>query len=369
MSKAVLQLEAVSKSYGAGWAVDNVSAELREGEILTLLGPSGCGKTTTLRLVVGLERCDRGVLRAPSQVLDAPAGRVFVPPNRRNMGMVFQSYAIWPHMTVAENIAYPLQVRRRPSAEIATEVSRVLELVGLPGFEKRAATRLSGGQQQRVAIARSLVSNPEILLLDEPFSNLDAKLREQMRSEIKMLQRRLGITVLFVTHDQTEALALSDRIAVMSGGRLEQVGPPQELYVDPRTVHVRDFLGRTLRFPGRVVETSATAHLVELKDGTRVQIAGPARGGAVAAQDQCVVAIRPEFAVAAPGHPAPGPNELRARLMALLFLGDCYEASLTLGNGEDILVTLPASGEWNEGQELSLRLPPERLQLWSAEAA
>src|SRR5437763_312066 len=232
-TEVVLRLVGVSKFFGAVKAVDRVSLDVTEGEILTLLGPSGCGKTTTLRMAIGLERCSEGEILYQGRVVDS--ARVHVPTHKRNMGMVFQSYAIWPHMTVFENVAYPLRVRGVKGSKVREEVQRVLELVDLPGLGERPATMLSGGQQQRVALARSLVFEPRILLLDEPFSNLDAKLREQMRAELRVLQRRLGITVLFVTHDQVEALSLSDRIAVMNAGHVEQIGTPTELYLDPRT--------------------------------------------------------------------------------------------------------------------------------------
>src|SRR6185369_7653365 len=193
-----------------------------------------------------------GEIALRGRLVAAPARRTFVAPHRRNLGMVFQSYAIWPHMSVFENVAYPLRLRRTPRAAIDDRVARVLELVGLQGLQARPATLLSGGQMQRLALCRALVYEPDLLLLDEPFSNLDAKLREQMRMELKLLQRRLGVTVLFVTHDQIEALSLSDRIAVMQQGRVEQVGPPRALYEHPATAFVRDFLGQTVILRGRV---------------------------------------------------------------------------------------------------------------------
>ena len=199
---------------------------IQRGEVFTLLGPSGCGKTTTLRLVAGLERPDAGEIMLRGRIVASAAPALFVPPHKRNLGMVFQSYAIWPHLSVFENVAYPLRLRGTPAAALRERVTGVLDLVGLHGLAERAATLLSGGQMQRLALCRALVYEPDLLLLDEPFSSLDAKLREQMRVELKLLQRRLGVTVLFVTHDQVEALSLSDRIAVMQRGRVEQVGSP-----------------------------------------------------------------------------------------------------------------------------------------------
>ncbi|MYK34154.1 MAG: ABC transporter ATP-binding protein, partial [Chloroflexi bacterium] len=211
MSDSILQLDRVSRTFGTTKAVDQVSLDVHAGEIFTLLGPSGCGKTTTLRLVAGLEQPDNGEIWVRDRLVASVPRNTFVPPHQRMMGMVFQSYAIWPHMNVFDNVSYPLRIRRMKRAEIRERVERVLNLVGLDGLESRPAPMLSGGQQQRVALARALIYEPAVLLLDEPFSNLDSKLREQMRVEVKQLQKTLGITVLFVTHDQTEALSLSDR--------------------------------------------------------------------------------------------------------------------------------------------------------------
>src|SRR5579862_5310494 len=242
----VLDLQDLTKRFGQVVAVDHIDFTVQPGEVFTLLGPSGCGKSTTLRLVAGLEQPDEGSLLLRGKVIVSARDHIFLPPERRNMGMVFQSYAIWPHMTVFENVAFPLQLRHWPRQKIRDAVSDTLTTVGLEGLEQRPATMLSGGQQQRVALARALVYNPDILLLDEPLSNLDAKLREHMRVELRSLQRRLGIAVLFVTHDQAEAMALSDRVAVMNAGHLEQVGSPVEVYEQPETAFVRDFLGRAI---------------------------------------------------------------------------------------------------------------------------
>jgi len=252
VGETVLTLDRVSKRFSEAAAVDSVSPSIRRGEVFTLLGPSGCGKTTTLRLVAGLEQPDAGEITLRDRVVASAARRHFVAPNQRNLGMVFQSYAVWPHMTVFENVAYPLQLRGLSKAAVREKVARVLDLVGLAGTESRPGTLLSGGQMQRLALCRALVYEPDLLLLDEPFSNLDAKLREQMRVEVKLLQRRLGITVLFVTHDQVEALSLSDRLAVMHRGRVEQVGSPRALYERPASAFVRDFLGQTVVLGGRV---------------------------------------------------------------------------------------------------------------------
>jgi iron(III) transport system ATP-binding protein len=240
------------KTFGTVAAVNDLSFEAKAGEFLTLLGPSGCGKTTTLRLVAGLERPDRGEIQVGDRQLSSAASGLFVPPERRGMGMVFQSYAIWPHMTVFENVAFPLQELRVPRAEVRERVMTMLGTVGLGELHARPAPMLSGGQQQRVALARALVSNPQVLLLDEPLSNLDARLREEMRFELREMQAKLGITSIFVTHDQAEAMTLSDRIVVMNAGRIEQEGSPQEVYQRPSTRFVMDFLGRANHLPARI---------------------------------------------------------------------------------------------------------------------
>jgi len=227
-------------------AVDDVSLSIEKGQFVTLLGPSGCGKTTTLRLIAGFEFPTSGHITVDKQRLEE------VPPNRRDMAMVFQSYAIFPHLNVFENIAYGLNVQRLPQSEIKQRVERVLELVELTGLENRAPNQLSGGQQQRVALARALIMEPKVLLMDEPLSNLDAKLREQMRTEIRRIQQRLGITSVYVTHDQIEAMTLSDRIVVMNAGKIEQIGPPSDVYRRPQTRFVADFIGRANFVQGTV---------------------------------------------------------------------------------------------------------------------
>src|SRR6266540_6528768 len=238
---ASIQIERVTKRFGAMHAVRELSLEVLDREFVTLLGPSGCGKTTLLRLIAGFMAPDEGVIRAGAVTLSTPAA--VVPPERRGMGMVFQNYAVWPHKTVYQNVAFGLEVRRVPKSATRTRVARVLELVNLTGLEGRYPSELSGGQQQRVALARSLVVEPSILLLDEPLSNLDAKLRERMRTEIKTLQRRTGITFIYVTHDQAEAMALSDRIVVFNGGRVQQIGSPRDVYERPANLFVADFMG------------------------------------------------------------------------------------------------------------------------------
>ena len=247
-------LEHVSKRFGAVTAVDDVSLTVPDGRLLTLLGPSGCGKTTTLRMIAGLEQSDTGRIAIGERVVSDPVRGHFVAPERREIGMVFQSYAIWPHMTVFANVAYPLEVRHRPTAEVRERVLASLRLMEMEHLAERPATALSGGQQQRVAIARALVFQPRVLLMDEPLSNLDAKLREQMRIEIRALQQRLGITTVYVTHDQEEAMVLSDEIAVMHAGRVLQIAPPETIYTRPANRTVAAFVGMPNLLPAKVRE-------------------------------------------------------------------------------------------------------------------
>ncbi len=250
---SAIVLDSVSRHFGPITAVDNVNLSVGQGELVTLLGPSGCGKTTTLRMVAGLEQNSEGQIKLGDRIVsDAKAGR-FVPPERRALGMVFQSYAIWPHMSVFGNVAYPLRVRRWPKNEIREKVEEALKLVEMSSFIDRPAPALSGGQQQRVAIARALVSNPQVLLMDEPFSNLDARLRTQMGEDFRDLQRRLGITCLYVTHDQDEALILSDRIVVMHAGRILQIDSPENIYLRPVMPAIAAFFGAPNLCGARIV--------------------------------------------------------------------------------------------------------------------
>jgi iron(III) transport system ATP-binding protein len=285
-----VRLEAVSKHFGGVGAVDAVSLDVADGAFVTLLGRSGCGKTTTLRMMAGLERNDAGKIYIGERMVSNPESGVFLPPERRNIGMVFQSYAIWPHMTVFENVAYPLQVRNRPRAEVASRVTATLRLLEMDSFASRPATALSGGQQQRVAIARALVFEPALLLMDEPLSNLDAKLREQMRVELRALQRRLKITTVYVTHDQDEAMALADRVALMHNGRLLQVAPPEEIYARPANRTVAEFFGMPNLLAAKILEMDGTLARV-VGDGCEGWCSAPADAKP---GEHVTVLIRPE---------------------------------------------------------------------------
>ena len=294
-------------------AIDDVSFTVEQGEFFTLLGPSGCGKTTTLRCVAGLERPQSGRISLRGTAVFDSRERIFVVPNHRNVGMVFQSYAIWPHLNVFDNVAFPLRASgKRDARTISGKVTTALELVGLGGFEKRPATQLSGGQQQRVALARALVKEPDVLLLDEPLSNLDAKLRERMRSELKRLQRELGITTLYVTHDQMEAMVLSDRLAVMNGGCILQLGAPDNVYERPKSQFVADFMGSTNLIAG-ILRKQVRGAAIEVVETDL----GPLRCSFSTAFDsgsKVIISVRPEYIKIAPEFVSDGNNVLEGRI-------------------------------------------------------
>jgi ABC-type Fe3+/spermidine/putrescine transport system ATPase subunit len=321
MSEAVL-VEDLVKRFGGQVAIDGIGFSIGEGEFFTLLGPSGCGKTTTLRCVAGLESAEAGRIAIGGQTVFEARRGIDRPANERAIGMVFQSYAVWPHMSVAENIGYPLRVRGRPAAEIAARVEAVLAQLDMRGLGQRMPAQLSGGQQQRVALGRALALEPRVLLLDEPLSNLDAKLREQMRAELKLLQRRAGLPILYVTHDQTEALAMSDRIAVMAAGRIHHLGPPDAIYERPRTRFVLDFIGAVNYLPCRLAGEEGDLLLVDLPGG---RMAVP-RPGTLPRAGRLALAIRPEDLLL----DAQGGPEAVVTLRA--FMGDGYEYHLRLGD-------------------------------------
>jgi len=308
----------LTKYFGTVVAVDGVSFTAADREITTLLGPSGCGKTTTLRCVAGLEKPEWGEIRIGDRVVNARG--VFVPPEKRGVGMVFQSYAIWPHMTVFENIAYGLKIKGLPKQEIRERVKKALSLVRLEGFEDRPAPKLSGGQQQRVALARSLVMEPEVLLLDEPLSNLDFKLREAMRVELKEIQRRIGITTIYVTHDQTEALALSDTIIVMDKGKIMQIGTPKEIYRNPRNKIVADFIGQANFFEGRLLaKTEDRLGIIETYEGITLTTPIPEH---IKEGERLTISIRPEHIQLHTTKPTAEQNIIQGRIVREVFQGN-----------------------------------------------
>jgi iron(III) transport system ATP-binding protein len=288
-----IEITNLTKTYADHRAVDNLNLTIDDGQFVTLLGPSGCGKTTTLRMLAGFIRPDEGTITVDGQVLSSPS--TVVPPECRGMGMVFQNYALWPHKSVYQNIAYGLRMQRPKLGrdEIKARVTAILDVVSLQGHEDRFPGQLSGGQQQRVALARSLVTEPSILLLDEPLSNLDAKLRDKMRDEVQEIQRRTNITFVYVTHDQGEAMSMSDQIAVMRSGRIEQYAPPRQVYFRPASVAVADFMGLINLLPGVVKSLDGSAAVVELDIGLSLHVE-PASGYTPSPGEPVTVAIRPE---------------------------------------------------------------------------
>ena len=311
-------------------AVCDVSLDVQAGELFTLLGPSGCGKTTTLRLIAGLETASSGRIVFDGQDFTR------LPPFRRNLGMVFQSYALYPHMRIFENVAYGLRARRAPEAEIRRRVAEVLELVGLSGLEERRPGQLSGGQQQRIALARALVYGPRLLLLDEPLSNLDAKLRVYMREEIRKIQQRAGITTLYVTHDQEEALSISDRLAVMYQGQVVQVGTPAEVYELPATVGVADFLGRANFLDARVVGAHGDRVRVHLPSGAALEVGRGDSTWQPAADEAATLFVRPErVRLGRGGHGSV--VELPCTVQRYTFLGGIVRYALDVGGARSVL--------------------------------
>jgi putative spermidine/putrescine transport system ATP-binding protein len=354
-----LEVRALVKRYSDSAVVGPVSFTVADGEFLSLLGPSGCGKTTTLRCVAGFETASAGDVLVDGRSI---AG---LPPHRRDVGLVFQNYALFPHLTVGDNVAFGLRLRRRPASEIARRVQDALSLVDLGGLDARYPRQLSGGQQQRVALARCLALEPSLLLLDEPLSNLDLKLRLQMRTELKKLQRQLGKTTVYVTHDQGEALALSDRIVVMSRGHVEQIGTPREIYESPRTRFVADFIGASNLLTGAIVSAGAAGVIVrtgalELRSTDR----------APAGATSVTVLIRPERIrlAAAPPHGS-DVNRLAVRVADVVYLGEDLQVLLELDGGPTLSASLKATSaekDWVPGTALTACIAPDDVRLLPA---
>jgi iron(III) transport system ATP-binding protein len=341
-------LEDVSIAYGGVRVVHGISLAARQGEVVTLLGPSGCGKTTTLRAIAGLEMPDAGRIAICGRPVFDTAGGIDLPPERRGLAMVFQSYAIWPHMTVFENVAFGLRARGTRRTDLAAAVRRALEVVGLAALADRPATRLSGGQQQRVALARAIAVEPGVVLLDEPLSNLDAQLRLAMRAEFKELQRRLGLTAIYVTHDQEEALVLSDRIAVMREGIIEQLATPDEIHHRPATRGVATFVGVRNVLPCAIGHDGAECTAL-LPGGIVLQVRDPAPPAATC------VCFRP-LAVEITAVPRPGANP--ATLVSATYLGDLMQYELAAGEITICARGLPRS-DLSPGAALYWSVPPE----------
>jgi iron(III) transport system ATP-binding protein len=321
-----IDIHGIDKRFGAFQALAGVDLTVEEREFITLLGPSGCGKTTMLRVLAGFLVPDSGTVNVGGRMFSS--AKAVLPPEQRRMGMVFQNYAVWPHMSVFDNVAFGLRIAKIGRGEIAERVARVLAAVGLEGLERRHPGQLSGGQQQRVALARSLVVEPAILLLDEPLSNLDAKLRERMRTELKTLQRRMGITFVYVTHDQAEAMALSDRIVVFNEGRVQQVGTPREVYERPINLFVADFMGLVNKLPGILVERRGEEGSVRIGEqtiGARLSDGFNGDGAAI------TIAIRPEAISLGISEAGVGMNILKGRLVESAFLGNIVDHQVDVG--------------------------------------
>ncbi|MBV8792033.1 MAG: ABC transporter ATP-binding protein [Pseudolabrys sp.] len=357
-----IEVENLEIRYGGVQAVRGVSFSVMPGEQLTLLGPSGCGKTTTLRAVAGLEQPSAGEIRIDGKPVYSSAGRINVPAEKRGLSMVFQSYAIWPHMSVFDNVAYGLRVRKAPAAEIADKVARALDLVQMRAFAERKASQLSGGQQQRVALARAFVFQPSVLLFDEPLSNLDAKLRADMRIELRELQHRLGITSLYVTHDLEEALAMSDRIVVMRDGLVEQIGTPDDIYSLPQSEFVADFIGSANLIRGRHRGDLDDGGLVALQTADGQVMYGTAHGRAVSVG--LVMSVRTVHLQLSAARRPGDKNIWPVRVEKTVFQGDFSQVHLMWGT-QRLVARCAAMAPLAAGSELFMSVEPSRVVLLS----
>ncbi|MBB5346858.1 ABC transporter ATP-binding protein [Desulfoprunum benzoelyticum] len=337
-------------------ALDDVDLTIPSNQIFTLLGPSGCGKTTLLRSIVGLESPDAGEIRIGDDIVYSSAQNISLPTEKRGLGMVFQTYAIWPHMNVYDNVAYPLQNRKVPKEEIRRRVAETLAFVQLEGYENRPATKLSGGQQQRVALARALVAKPRVILFDEPLSNLDAKLREETRKELKTFLYDLQITAVYVTHDRVEALALSDTIAVMRTGRIIEIGSPKKIYFDAESEFVADFIGRAnlvkavvrQQLPGTTIVDSGIGRL-------------SCRKGDFPPDTKVTLCLRPEFISLARGD-HPGTNVVQGTIVSMVFVGDAFEGEIRVGD-QHLLARIEPETDLAVGDEVGFQVSPDHCLL------
>lgn len=346
-----IQIDNVTKAYGKNIVIQGLSAEIQPGEFFTLLGPSGCGKTTLLRMIIGFNSIEGGEIRVDGKVINQ------IPTNRRNMGMVFQNYAVFPHMSVRDNVTYGLKTRHVPKAERYKRADEILKLVKIDDYADRMPTQLSGGQQQRVALARAIVIQPEVLLMDEPLSNLDAKLRVEMRNVIKRIQRQVGITTVYVTHDQEEALAISDRIAVLHGGVIQQIGTPKHIYQRPANEFVSSFIGLS-----NFVDAENQNGTLDFGCGYRVQMSTlrPDAGRKVC------VAVRPEeFLIRSAEEPG-----IPATVRSSVFLGMTQHYFLTLGDEKEIEVVVPSdrSDLIPDGEKVSLQIVADKVNVFDGES-
>ena len=337
---ASVTITGVTKSFGNVKVLQEFNQKFEDGEFITLLGPSGCGKTTMLRLIAGFEKPSSGEIYIGDKLVSSE--KEFLPPEKRGIGMVFQSYAVWPHMNVFDNIAYPLKIQKISKNKIEERVNQVLKIVHLEQYKDRFPSELSGGQQQRVALGRALVAQPEILLLDEPLSNLDAKLREEMRYEIKEITKKLKITVIYVTHDQIEAMTMSDRIVLINKGEVQQVAPPQEIYSKPKNMFVANFVGKVDFIKGKV---EGSKILLDNSNGQTLPNKSSFKGNVV-------VAIRPENAILSDD------GEITGKVYSKFYLGECNDLRVEIGNGNILRMIARAStyNTLNEGDEVKIKI-------------
>ncbi|MCB1475151.1 MAG: ABC transporter ATP-binding protein [Rhodobiaceae bacterium] len=353
-----VSIKNLHKNYGSFHAVKGIDLEIAEGEFLVLLGPSGCGKTTTLRCVAGLEEVTDGQISIGDRVVSSKDRSV--PPEHREIGMVFQSYAIWPHMTVFDNVAFGLKLQRIPSKQIRARVMTALEMVGLEHLADRGASQLSGGQQQRVALARAIVLEPKVLLFDEPLSNLDAKLRERMRFELRQLLQQLKITSIYVTHDQQEAMVVADRIVLMNEGVIEQIGNPAEIYRAPSSRFSAEFIGLTNIMSGRVSKTGKDSAL-SIQNGPELRF----RNGQLKKDTDVDIVFRPEV-IEISKAPLKGPNTFKATVESVFFLGNIGDIYLRVGDMQ-VRGQLSPPVDWKLGEEAWVRIPPEWVLAYPAQ--
>ena len=353
MSEWMIELREVTKRYGDLVANDRLNLHVKKGELITLLGPSGCGKTTAMRCITGQHRPDEG------RVFIGGADVTDVPTHKRDLGMVFQNFALFPHMTVYDNVDFPLMIRGLPKEQRRLMVADALRLIRMEGLEERSPRQLSGGQQQRVGLARALVYRPKVLLLDEPLSNLDAKLREEMRFEIKEVVTKLEMTAVYVTHDQAEALALSDRVAVMKDGRIQQIGTPHEIYETPRTLFVADFIGLSDFMKGAVVAVEHNRAVISI-DGLQLSVhetPGLAAGQAV------TVFVRPNNIELLDLATGDGENVFEASISKMTYLGDTIDYRVLLPNSQELRVQTDGQRRFESGTKVLVRFPPDRCHL------
>ena len=349
---AELKLVNLQKKFGNNTAVDNVTVTVKDGEFITFLGPSGCGKTTTLRMIAGFIRSTKGSIMIDDKIISSYEENIFLPPDKRDMGMVFQTYAVWPHMNIYKNVAYPLKFKKYSKKEIKERVSETLSLVKLDGYDDRFPHQMSGGQQQRVALARALIMEPSVLLLDEPLSNLDAKLRESMRYEIVELQQRLKITVVYVTHDQIEAMSMSDRIIVMDKGVVQQIDSPQNVYQKPSNKFVADFIGMANFIPCEIVDRENNTVRVQIQDGSGINFLTVPAISEKNYNTNVTVVIRPEDIDVLP---LEGQEGISGTLIRQTYIGDRNDCAVQFGN-----ITLRVHTQnrysFNIGEEVKLVL-------------